>query len=100
MLWYGASLGLMLTGLLAGATGMGLIPGIVTRDPSTITAFAPLLSIITFTQPLNATVFAADGVLQGAKDFWYQAKAMLLSVGVATASFCVLSAGQVPPSPQ
>ena len=44
-------------------------------------------------QPLNALVFAADGVLQGANEFPFQAKAMLLSGATAAATFLVLDVG-------
>ena len=40
-----------------------------------------ILPLIVLAQPLNALVFAADGVLQGASEFPFQARAMVLSGG-------------------
>ena len=49
-----------------------------------------LLTIVILAQPLNSFVFAADGVLQGAEEFTYQAKAMALSVASAFGLFAFL----------
>ena len=83
--------GLVLGMVLAGALGVGDYTGILlkafTSDGPTQAALKPLLAILIVAQPLNSFVFAADGVLQGASVFAYQAKSMVLSVLVAFASF-------------
>ena len=80
--------------LLAGALGLGDYTGFLlnlfTEDASTREALEPLLLLLIVAQPLNAFVFAADGVLQGASVFAYQAKSMVLSVLVAFSVFFCL----------
>ena len=49
-----------------------------------------LLLILWVERPLNAFVFEDDGVLQGAEEFPYQAKAMALSVVTAMSVFAIL----------
>lgn len=61
-----------------------------TKDAATQNALKPLLSIIILAQPLNSFVFAADGILQGASQFSYQAKAMVISVVVGISSFVTM----------
>ena len=83
-----------LGGVLSGALALGLATGFLldffTTDEATKTALRELLGIIIFAQPLNSFVFAADGVLQGASEFTYQAKSMAVSVFVAISSFAGL----------
>uniref|UniRef100_A0A0G4HNZ0 Polysaccharide biosynthesis protein C-terminal domain-containing protein n=1 Tax=Chromera velia CCMP2878 TaxID=1169474 RepID=A0A0G4HNZ0_9ALVE len=90
VLGYSLALGSVLaTGLAVGTFGSDAlsIERFFTADPSTQTALKPLLTLLIIAQPLNAVVFAADGVLQGAAEFPYQAKSMLLSVLVAGTVF-------------
>jgi Na+-driven multidrug efflux pump len=61
-----------------------------TSDEATQAILSKILAIIILAQPLNSIVFAADGVLQGASEFAYQAKAMALSGATAWISFIVL----------
>ena len=83
-----------LGGILAGALSIGFLSGFLldffTTDPSTKAALNELLPLLIIAQPLNAFVFAADGVLQGASEFTYQAKTMALSVFAAVSTFVVL----------
>ena len=61
-----------------------------TSDKATQAILSKILAIIILAQPLNSIVFAADGVLQGASKFSYQAKAMALSGATAWISFIML----------
>lgn len=90
LLSYAAILGVGLAILLQLGTVSGFLLSFVTTDRSTQEALTPILSILIFSQPLNAIVFTVDGILQGASQFTYQAKGMLLSVVTAAASFVAL----------
>ena len=88
---------------LAGALGLGDSTGFLlklfTADIPTQEALKPLLLLLIIAQPLNSFVFAADGVLQGASVFAYQAKTMVLSVLIAFACFfCLKHFGKGPES--
>lgn len=61
-----------------------------TSDGATQAYLSRILALIILAQPLNSLVFAADGVLQGASEFTFQAKAMVLSGASAWVSFLVL----------
>ena len=61
--------------------------GLFTSDSGTQMALAKILSLIIIAQPLNALVFAADGILQGASEFEFQAKSMALSGATAAIAF-------------
>jgi len=84
---YGLGLGVFLAGALAVGDATGFLLHLFTEDVQTQEALRPLLTIIIVAQPLNAFVFAADGVLQGASVFSYQAKSMVLSVSIGIGSF-------------
>jgi len=86
---YGLALGVFLAGALVLGDVSGFLLDLFTEDAQTQEALKPLLTIIIAAQPLNAFVFAADGVLQGASAFSYQAKSMVLSVSVGIGSFFV-----------
>jgi putative MATE family efflux protein len=83
-----------LGGILAGLLSIGFLSGFLldffTTDGTTKTALNELLPLLILAQPLNAFVFAADGVLQGASEFTYQAKTMALSVFAAVSTFIIL----------
>lgn len=64
-----------------------------TKDIPTQIKLQEILVIVILAQPLNALVFAADGVLQGASEFPFQAKAMALSSSVALAFFIAIQNG-------
>ena len=88
---------------LAGALGLGDYTGFLlklfTTNTPTQEALKPLLVLLIVAQPLNSFVFAADGVLQGASVFAYQAKSMVLSVLLAfTSFFCLEYFGKGPES--
>lgn len=87
---YALYLGLLLAGLLEWGKDTNFVLNFFTTDLPTQQALAPLLSLLVIAQPLNAIVFAADGVLQGASEFKYQAQTMILSVSIAIASFFTL----------
>jgi len=87
---YATILGLGLAILLQLGNISGFLLSFFTTDRSTQEALSPILNILILSQPLNAIVFTADGILQGASQFSYQAKGMLLSVATATASFVAL----------
>lgn len=68
----------------------GFLVDFFTSDTATQAILSKILALIILAQPLNSIVFAADGVLQGAAEFTYQAKAMALSGATAWTSFLVL----------
>eukprot|EP00557_Chaetoceros_sp_GSL56_P011920 CAMPEP_0176484588 /NCGR_PEP_ID=MMETSP0200_2-20121128/4537_1 /TAXON_ID=947934 /ORGANISM="Chaetoceros sp., Strain GSL56" /LENGTH=657 /DNA_ID=CAMNT_0017881077 /DNA_START=81 /DNA_END=2054 /DNA_ORIENTATION=- len=84
---YSLALGIFLAAALGIGDVSGFLLTLFTEDVPTQNALRPLLSILIAAQPLNALVFAADGVLQGASAFTYQAKSMVLSASVAIGSF-------------
>lgn len=90
---YSLGLGLLLAAILQIGYFTGILFGAFTEDPSIRSALGEILPLIMLAQPLNAVVFAADGVLQGASEFPYQARAMLLSSLTAVSTFLLLEAG-------
>lgn len=90
LLSYASILGVALAILLQVGNISGFLLSFFTTDIATQKALSPLLNILILSQPLNAIVFTADGILQGASQFAYQAKGMLLSVATAIASFLAL----------
>ncbi|KAL7465098.1 hypothetical protein ACHAXS_005424 [Conticribra weissflogii] len=87
---WGVGLGLTLSSILWVGTYSGFLTDFFTSDEGTRIELGKLLAIVILAQPLNAFVFAADGVLQGAEEFAYQAKSMALSVVTAFAVFLIL----------
>ena len=87
---YSLALGLFLSTGLGVANANGFLLSFFTADSSTQAALDPVLTLLILSQPLNSLVFAADGVLQGAAEFPFQAKAMLLSGSTAWISFLAL----------
>jgi Na+-driven multidrug efflux pump len=87
---WGLILGLTLSSVLWIGTSSGLLTDFFTSDELTRIELGKLLTIVILAQPLNSFVFAADGVLQGAGEFAYQAKSMALSVVCAFSMFIVL----------
>jgi putative MATE family efflux protein len=87
---WGLALGLSLSSMLWIGTESGFLVDFFTGDEGTKMELGKLLAIVIFAQPLNSFVFAADGVLQGAEEFLYQAKSMALSVVTAMGVFAVL----------
>jgi Na+-driven multidrug efflux pump len=89
---YSLVLGIGLATLLFIGSTTGLIFHLFTNDDATIHNMKSILPLIIAAQPLNALVFAADGVLQGASEFPFQARAMALSGLTAVCTFLVLEA--------
>lgn len=90
---YSLVLGLSLASLLQIGEWTNWIFELFTQDPSTRMAMGEILPLIVLAQPLNALVFAADGVLQGASEFPFQAKSMAISGFTAVTTFVALEMG-------
>ncbi len=56
-----------------------VLPDIFTDDPDVIAAAGGVLLLLAVTQPIAGVVFALDGILIGAGDMRYLAKAMVIS---------------------
>ncbi len=84
---YSLGLGSILSVFLVLGNLGGFLVSFFTNDSATQDALKRILFIVTLSQPLNAYVFAADGVIQGASEFTYEAKSMLLSASIALLSF-------------
>lgn len=87
---WGLALGITLSTILWIGTASGFLTDFFTSDEGTRIELGKLLTIVILAQPLNAFVFAADGVLQGAEAFTYQAKCMALSVSSGIGMFALL----------
>jgi len=87
---YSVTLGVLLATLLQIGSSSGFLLNFFTSDQGTHDALAEILTIIVLAQPLNSLVFAADGVLQGASEFGYQAKTMAISAAAAALTFSLL----------
>lgn len=87
---YSATLGVLLGTVLFAGFSSGFLLDLFTDDTGTRTALLNISALIVVAQPLNSLVFAADGVLQGASEFPYQAKSMALSGIIASVGFWVL----------
>ena len=87
---YSLVLGLILAGLMQIGFSTHFLLDFFTSDQGTQAALANILTLIIVAQPLNSLVFAADGVLQGASEFTYQAKSMVISGATAAAVFVAL----------
>lgn len=83
-------LGLVLAVLLQVGYSTNFLLALFTSDASTQAALAEILALIVIAQPLNSVVFAADGILQGAAEFEFQAKSMALSGAITAACFVLL----------
>jgi len=93
---YSSYLGVLLAGVLfVGFYPTNFLIDLFTSDEGTKRALLEIASLLVISQPLNSLVFAADGVLQGASEFPYQAKSMVLSGLVGSGIFLGLqSTGQ------
>ena len=90
ILYSSIGLGIFLGGSLALGKETGFLLNFFTSDGPTQQALASIVPIIILAQPLNSFVFAADGILQGASEFPFQAKSMALSSAVGIGSFYYL----------
>ena len=59
------------------------LPGWFTTDPSVSALVITLMPIIALSQPLNGLIFVLDGIMIGATEFTYMAKAMVFVAGMA-----------------
>ncbi|MFE9567084.1 MATE family efflux transporter [Streptomyces sp. NPDC006692] len=80
MVEWGIAFGVLL-GLLVVASRPAFIP-LFTGDPTVQDAVLPALLVVALTQPLAGVVFVLDGVLMGAGDGPYLARAMVLTLVV------------------
>jgi len=96
VLGYSAILGFSLAAMLfVGFYSTKFLVIFFTSDTGTQHALLDIAGLIIFSQPLNSLVFAADGILQGASLFPYQAKSMVISGFVSVTFFWILqSMGQ------
>jgi len=76
-------------GLVAGAAAgaviaalRGVLPRLFTDDAAVVAVCATLLVVVATLQPVNALVFVLDGVLIGAGDLRFLARAMVLAAAV------------------
>ena len=88
---YSSYLGILLASILfVGFYPTDFLVNFFTSDEGTQTALLEIASLLVVSQPLNSLVFAADGVLQGASEFPYQAKSMAISALTGSAIFFAL----------
>ena len=69
------------------------LPGWFTTDPAVAALVITLMPIIALSQPLNGLIFVLDGIMIGATDFTYMARAMVFVAGVAC--LLLLMAGSI-----
>ncbi|MDE0375967.1 MAG: MATE family efflux transporter [bacterium] len=69
------------------------LPGWFTTDPAVAALVITLIPIIALSQPLNGLIFVLDGIMIGATDFTYMAKAMVFVAAVAC--LLLLMAGSI-----
>lgn len=92
MVQWGIGAGIVL-GLLVALARPVFIP-LFTSDPAVEDALLPALLVVAFSQPVSGIVFVLDGVLMGAGDGRYLARAMLVTLAVFTpAALLVPAAG-------
>jgi len=87
---YSLGLGLILGFALYLGSETNVLLDFFTRDSATRLELARILPLIIFSQPLNTYVFAADGIIEGAAEFVFQAQSMVVSVVTAWGLFLVL----------
>lgn len=76
----GATLGAVLIGVLVGADGV--LPGVFSADPAVVALAGFLLLHVAAMAPLSGLAFGLDGILIGAGDQRYLARAMGISFAV------------------
>jgi Na+-driven multidrug efflux pump len=94
MIDWGVGAGVVL-GLGVGALH-GVLPAIFTTDEAVMTTASFLLVLAALLQPLNGLVFTLDGILIGAGDLRYLARAMVISgivFGVGAVAVLATDAG-------
>ena len=69
------------------------LPGWFTTDPAVAALVITLMPIVALSQPLNGLVFVLDGIMIGATEFTYMAKAMVFAATVGCS--LMLMAGSI-----
>ncbi len=93
--WWALVTGVALLAILM--LGRDLIPQIFTSSEAVLAALATAWIVFALQQPMNAVVFAWDGVLFGAGDANFMMRAMIVSAGVAsTVAFVAIGGNLVP----
>ena len=87
---WGLALGVVATAIVLLARP--LLPGIFTSDPSVVELSLGVLLLLAVLQPLAGVVFALDGILIGAGDMRFLARAMVGSTAVFLAALAAVSA--------
>ena len=90
VLVYSLGLGSILAAFLWIGFSTHFLLNLFTSQETTQADLLDIAALLIFSQPLNSIVFAADGILQGASEFPYQAKSMALSAFVAGSFFWIL----------
>ncbi len=80
MLWWGLGAGAVAGVVIAALRGV--LPRLFTDDAAVVAVCATLLVVVAALQPVNALVFVLDGVLIGAGDLHFLARAMVLAAAV------------------
>ncbi len=80
MLWWGLGAGAVAGVVIAALRGV--LPRLFTDDAAVVAVCATLLVVVAALQPVNALVFVLDGVLIGAGDLRFLARAMVLAAAV------------------
>jgi putative MATE family efflux protein len=89
----------LLAGLLFAAVVAVLrpvLPHLFTSDPRVVAQTADVLWFVVLLQPFNAVVFVLDGVLIGAGDLRYLARAMLVALAVFAPVALAVAAADLP----
>ena len=90
----GAGAGVGLAGvILAGAWGFDGISAVCNGDGAVRDLVLLVLPGVVVMQPVNGFVFVADGVLQGMQEFEFEARAMILAVGIGVAVVAGMEVG-------
>jgi Na+-driven multidrug efflux pump len=90
VLLYASFLGVFLASALLVGFSTKFLLDFFTNDGAIQAALLEISTLVITAQPLNSLVFAADGILQGASEFEFQAKSMALSAAVASLCFIAL----------
>ena len=94
LLGWGLLAGMLLA--LAVAATQPVLPGLFTSDRRVQDLTGDLLWIVALFQPLNAVVFVLDGILIGAHDLRYLARAMLVSLAAFVPAALAVAALDLP----
>ena len=84
---YSVLLGTLLGIGLGIGSATNVLMELFTSDKNVQYELSKILALIVLVQPLNALVFASDGIVQGASAFVFQAKGMAVSGSIGFVSF-------------